>query len=292
MYTLEKGDYGPRLSVNGPWLESIRDVIKEKKVVELVLRAQSGWKGIDVDFLSEFDSLVAITLQDYSIKNISGIYKLHALKYLNVQVASRGVFDMNKFQDLEWCSLVDIKSVIGFKSLKKLKLLSLYGVKDVSLQEIGELKSLESLSLIKCNFETLKGLGNLGHLKSLTLAYNSKLNDMRDIGKLTELESLDIEACKKIGSVNELATLVNLRKLYLNNCGSIESLKPLMNLAKLEDFRFWESTNIVDGDLSFVFDHPRLDPKKVAFQPRNHYSHAKNPGGKKFTPEDIRRLFP
>jgi hypothetical protein len=58
----------------------------------------------------------------------------------------------------------------------------------------------------------------------------------------------------------------------VNNCGDIETLKPLSRLTSLEWVTFSESTNIVDGDLSSLF---QMRLSRIAFQNRRHYSHKR-----------------
>jgi hypothetical protein len=87
---------------------------------------------------------------------------------------------------------------------------------------------------------------------------------------LAKLEELEIHTCPAIGSITEVGNLTRLRKLHLNNDGNIESLKPLCSLRGLESVLFYESTNILDGDLSPLLCQNKLT--QVSFQNRRHYS--------------------
>ena len=64
-----------------------------------------------------------------------------------------------------------------------------------------------------------------------------------------------------------------MRTFDLSNGGLIQSLGALEGLENLERFTFYETTNIVDGDLSPIFMLPNL--RSVAFQERRHYSHKR-----------------
>jgi hypothetical protein len=59
----------------------------------------------------------------------------------------------------------------------------------------------------------------------------------------------------------------------LLNIGNIETIKGIENLKDLNDFIFYESTNILDGDLYPITKLENL--KKIAFQNRRHYSHKR-----------------
>lgn len=83
---------------------------------------------------------------------------------------------------------------------------------------------------------------------------------------------LHISTCTKIRDISPVATLNSLRELFLNTCGEIESIRPLRSLQDLEKFIFYESTNVLDGDLTPLKGLPKL--KEVAFQNRRHYSHT------------------
>ncbi len=77
-----------------------------------------------------------------------------------------------------------------------------------------------------------------------------------------------------------LASLVKLRTLDLNNDGEIASLKPLDKLIRLERVTFYETTNILDGDLSPIISK---NLSRVAFKNRRHYSHTREEFGASYS---------
>src|SRR5690348_16386240 len=108
-------------------------------------------------------------------------------------------------------------------------------------------------------------------LFSLRLANLKRLTSLAGIEGLKRLEELDIHTCRSITSIEEVGFLPQLRKLYLNDDGEIESLKPLERLHCLREVLFYESTNILDGDLTPLVHQKNL--LRVSFQNRRHYSH-------------------
>ena len=60
--------------------------------------------------------------------------------------------------------------------------------------------------------------------------------------------------------------------------GNIESIKGIEELKELSIFLFYESTNIIDGDISPVFKLANLS--KISYQNRKHYSHKREEFGK------------
>ena len=105
------------------------------------------------------------------------------------------------------------------------------------------------------------------------MANLKRLESLAGIEGLEALEELEIHTCRAIRSIDEIGSLSNLKKLRLNNDGEIESLKPLEKLSTLEEVSFYESTNILDGDLSPLLRQNRLS--RVSFQNRRHYTHRR-----------------
>jgi Leucine-rich repeat (LRR) protein len=125
--------------------------------------------------------------------------------------------------------------------------------------------------------ENLHGLFQLSDLRSLRLANLKRLTSLAGIEHLTNLEELEIHTCRGITSIDEVGHLLRLRKLHLNNDGDIATLKPLDKLTGLESVLFYESTNIVDGDLSPLLRQKHL--ACVSFQNRRHYSQQREDFG-------------
>jgi hypothetical protein len=88
---------------------------------------------------------------------------------------------------------------------------------------------------------------------------------------------LEVHTCRAIRRIDEIRSLSRLKKLHLNNDGEIESLKPIADLTKLESVLFYESTDIVDGDLSPLLRLKSLS--RVSFRNRRHYSHRREDFG-------------
>ncbi len=290
-YILENGVFGTKFIPASPWDDSMTQFVREKQIPEVCINHRN-WSGENLDFLFEIKYLKAFTLVDFSISDIHALNALTQLEYLYLETYAPSMIDLKNFSKLTYCALRHVPNVDGIEGLTNIQSLLLHGGKSVDTATVGKLSTLQSLSLIQCKLYSLEGLGNLKNLRKLIISNNPELRDLRNIGKLQNLESLEIEACKKIASIDELRTLVNLKKLYINDCGQVESLTPLLGLNELENFKFSESTNIVDGDLSFILNHPILDPKKVGFKSRSHYTKAKELKKTKYTASDIRKMFP
>ena len=78
---------------------------------------------------------------------------------------------------------------------------------------------------------------------------------------------LAIEGCQE--ARRSLVAVPPLTRLKVANCGDIASLAPLRGLDELEEFFAWESTRVVDGDLSVLLELPKL--REIGMRDRREY---------------------
>jgi hypothetical protein len=247
--------------------------LAERDVVELELNQGKGWRGDDLWFLSKFPHLKAFEILDLCIKNVEPIHFLHDLRRLNVTTYCSTEIRFLAFPRLEDCTLEwrrKANSLFDCCTLKKL-FVNRYKGKDVSA--FGKLTNLQSLAILNAPVRNLQGLASLKQLRSLRLAGLRRLTSLEGIEGLTDLEELEVHTCRAIRSIEQIGSLSRLRKLLLNNDGDIESLMPLEKLKGLEWVLSYDSTNIVDGDLSPLLRLPNLS--RVSFANRRHYSHRR-----------------
>ncbi|ULO08485.1 hypothetical protein H1230_06660 [Paenibacillus sp. 19GGS1-52] len=131
-------------------------------------------------------------------------------------------------------------------------------------------EGLRYLELNSSNIQNFIGLERLGKLNRMELHYCTKLQNDDGLSKVANtLEYLHINQSKKFVPTKELFSLKNLRVLCLNSCGDLESLKFLNEFPNLIDFRF-VNTNVIDGDLSPIIEHPTI--RTVGFLNKRHYN--------------------
>jgi len=275
--TVEDGIYGRRALLNSGWATGMTEYFANNGIVELVLNQAKGWKGSDLSFLSRLPRLKLFEIFDFHIKDISPIHSLNDLKRLGVTTYCSTEIRFSAFPNLESCGLEwrpKAASLFDCGTLKSL-FVNRYNGKDTA--PFGRLVNLESLGILNAPVKNLSGLCELKKLRSLRLANLKRLTSLAGIEELTNLEELDIHTCRAIGSIEEIGSLTRLRKLHLNNDGDIASLKPIEKLTALESVLFYESTNIVDGDLSPLIRQKNL--ARISFQNRRHYSHRREDFG-------------
>jgi hypothetical protein len=230
-----------------------------------------------LSFLAALPGLKSFEIFDFKIRNIEPIHRLHNVRSLGVTTYCSTGIDFSAFPELVSCGLEwrpKAASLFECVTLKEL-FVNRYSGKDTA--PFAKLVNLESLGVLNAPTQSLHGLRALTKLRSLRLANLKRLVSLAGIEELLNLEELEIHTCRGIRSVKQVGTLLRLKKLHLNNDGDIESLKPLERLNGLESVVFYESTNVVDGDLSPLLRQKNLS--RVSFQNRRHYSHRREEFG-------------
>jgi hypothetical protein len=276
----EVGRYGHKAVLTSAWNDDTREVLLRNNVVELELVDAKGWRGNDVSFLELLPRLESFKIIDLTISSDAPIHFLHELKTLEVITYCPTPIEFSAFPKLEDCGLEwrpKSQSLFDCRTLKRL-FINNYDGRDSNV--FSRLTNLESLAILNAPIDDVRGLGPLRKLKSLRLANLKKLSSLEGLEHLPELEELEIHTCRAIGSVDALADLTNLRVLNLNNLGNIESFRPLVNMHKLESLTFYESTNVMDGDLSVI---PRNNLRNISFQNRRHYTDQREDFGSAYS---------
>jgi len=272
-FVLERGIFGPRLTLTGPWSQSIAEYMRREQIRELYLNHSRGWRGTTLDFLTGFQELEAFSILDFTIDDVSPVHQLTGLRALELSTYCRTKIDFGQFPFLERAVFYWRDGSDSLFDSTNLRWLFVHRYNGHSSQPFARLSRLEGLSIANSDLRELKSLASLRNLRFLGLYNLKQINSLQGVETLNQLEALEINGCRRFGRIDELATLVRLRRLQLNDDGSIASLTPLRTARELEEVLFYESTNIVDGDLSPLAMLPRL--RHVSFQNRRHYSHKR-----------------
>lgn len=276
---IEKGEYGNRATLTGGWEVGFAELFHKHMIVELEVNQGKGWSGQSLHFLSLMPHLLSFSILDLGIKNIEHIHMLKQLRNLEITTYCNTPIDFSVFAHLERCSLEwrkGAESVFNVGTLKKLFLNAPPLTDCLRLQRLG---NLEDLAILNAPLATMRGIGVLSGLSKLRLGNLKKLTDPSEIAELLRLEELEVDSCSGFGSIEFASALRSLRVLVLDNVGPVSSFSPLKSTNRLDTLIFAESTNVLDGDLSFLL-HRNL--KSIAFQNRRHYSHRREAFGKAY----------
>lgn len=273
----ENGNYGTKAIIKGVWHKTYLNILIDKDVQELELNDGKGWRGDNVDFIINFSNLKSLIIIDFNIKSIGAIHSLTDLENLEISTYCRTPIQFNAFPKLTKCSLEWRRGSDSLFEASNINHLFINNYISNDCDAFSELKNLKQLSILNSPVESIFGLSNLNNLKYLRLGNLKKLKSLHGLQFLHELEELEIQRCKGIFTISEVFQLYKLRRLLLVDLGAIASIVGLENLTCLKDFMFYESTNILDGNLFPLKNLSKLD--RISFQNRKHYSHRREDFG-------------
>lgn len=269
-WRFEDGVYGLRMVMLGAWSKGAANVVESEGVRELELNYAKGWSEHDYSFLSQLSGLEALEIIDWNATDITPIHHLSDLKLLSVSTYCKTAIDFSRFPKLEDCSLewrARARSVFEHTGIKKLFINKFSGKDLCSFEKM----TLDSLSLASPKLESFNGVHAIQGLGFLGVYVARRLSSLSDLEGAPGLTHLEVNDCPKVHDLSALANLRNLEELHLCNNGEIDTFRPLAGHSRLRVVFFYESTNVVDGDLGVLKALPSLED--VAFMDRPHYSH-------------------
>jgi hypothetical protein len=248
--------------LEGGWRDEYADAIEQRGLAALSIMVRGG----DLTFLERLPDLRGLVLNAGEARDLSPVSGLRALETLTLNVVSkpRMELDLAAFERLRILRAYwnpGFESMFGSASLESLYMFS---QPDPDLSRFGALPALRRLELSQGR--KLVSTRGVGPLRFLGLYQQGGLTELRDLP--AGLEELAIEGCKRLDTIDAVAGLA-LKRLKVANCGEIASLSPLAGMESLEQFLAWESTRIVDGDLSVLLTLPRL--RMIGMRDRREY---------------------
>lgn len=245
--------------LEGGWRDEYEERLQDLEALSISVR------GDDLSFLERVPHLRGLVLNAGEARDLSPVAALRGLETLTLNVAAkpRIELDLSAFAALRTLRMYwnpGFESVFACRSLQSLYV---FGPPDPDLARFGQLPGLRRLELSQGRrLQTTRGVGPV---RFLGLYQQGGLSELAE---LPALEELAIEGARKLGAIDAVAGLP-LRRLTLANCGDIASLAPLAGMDTLEELFAWESTRVLDGDLSVLLTLPRL--RTVALRDRREY---------------------
>jgi BspA type Leucine rich repeat region (6 copies) len=273
--SIEAGEFGKRLIVREAWNDELEQFAAEQQIGEIDLATiQHGWLGNDVAFLRSSPWLKVLEIDHQTIHDISAISSLKGLIVLKLDTPRcKIVPDLSVLQKLRMFVLAYwIPGAEAAFNCLNLERLFLYKYPFSDLAPLSRLQKLDSLVIMNTfRLKSLNGIARLQNLQHLGIYLCPKLTDITQVAELKHVKDLAFETCKKARPFDVVGAVKGLRSLAFNNCGPIESIAALRNTPKLEELFFYESTNVLNGDLWPMAALPKL--RCHAFRDRKHYSH-------------------
>lgn len=250
--TISEIDGLPALVVlEGGWREEYANVIEAQGLAALSIAVRGG----DLSFLERLPELRGLVLNAGEVRDLSAVGALRGLETLTLNTPSRPRMPLD-FTAFEHLRVLRTYWNPGFESLfasTTLESLYVFSPPDADLARFGALPRLRRLELSQGR--RLASTAGVGDVRFLGLYAQGGLTELT--GLPAGLEELELEGCKKLGTIDALAGL-RLRRLKVADCGDIASLAPLAGMDTLESLVAWESTRVLDGDLSVLRTLPRL----------------------------------
>lgn len=271
---VDRGE-GPTLVVTGRWTQKATEALERSGIDAVELNVVRGFKERSLEFLEGLDIRWLLIL-DGRLDDLSPLAHIgETLEELTISEAAPGttvpldVLPRLRHLRVEWSMVRDaLESVEG----SQLRRLYVEGCDHVDLAPFGDLGHLEYLELVAPrHLNSLFGIDALSSIADLRISLAPKLTDLGGIESAAKtLEKLELETCKQIDSLEPVGALKLLRELWIADCGEIESLGPLRGLEHLEIFEAWESTRVLDGDLTPLTELANL--RELRMQDRKSYS--------------------
>src|SRR4051812_11230386 len=218
-------------------------------------------RGDDVSFLRGLEHLRGLVLNAGEVRDLSPVQSLSRLETLTLNTPSKPRLKL-EFTAFPALRILRMYWNPGFESVFSCPLDSLFvfGPPHADLSRFPPVRRLELSQGRK-----LTSTAGAGDVEYLGLYQQRALSEL---ALPPSLRVLAIESCKQISSLDAVAGLP-LERLKVADCGEIASLAPLRGMDTLEEFFAWESTRVVDGDLSVLLELPRL--RAIGMQDRREY---------------------
>lgn len=261
--TIGEIDGLPALVVlEGGWRDEYAAVIEAHDLAVLSIMV----RGEDLSFLERLPSLRGLVLNAGEVRDLSPVQGLGALETLTLNTPSkpRLELDFTAFAGLTTLRMYWNPGLASVFASPSLRSLFVFGPPDADLARFGALPALRRLEVSQGR--KLVSTAGVGAVDFLGLYQQAALEDLSALP--AGLRVLAIEGSKKLGALPALPP--GLTRLKVANCGDIASLQPLAGLLELEEFFAWESTRVLDGDLSVLLALPRL--KQIGMRDRREYT--------------------
>jgi hypothetical protein len=265
--------HGIDVDLHGAWSGAAAAALRDGRADGVVANYARGFVGEDLEFLRGLP-VRRVTVLARWIDDLGPVLDTALpLERLSVQSASKTApLDVRLLKGLleyrgDW-RLVE-------KSIAAAGLLQTASFAKYSASDLAALEPLQALSELALNqwpsIRSLDGVERLPAITRVAVGMARSLADIRAVGMLArpQLTGFDLQSCSRIDDLEPIAAQVALVDLDFANSGDVASLAPLAGLRALRTVGMWESTRVVDGDLSPLLDLPELADFRM--MNRRHY---------------------
>ncbi|WP_133125888.1 hypothetical protein [Thalassospira marina] len=261
--------------LTSPWTDDFIDIITEEKIVAVRITEKAAGKGGDISFIEKLKDIGLLSMEIFawSVRDLTPLTFFPGLEVLGIQCDFVKAPDFSNFSQLRILKLIWRPKATTVFYCSSLEEINIVNFPDEDLGKLSGMTELKRLQLTSRKLLSLSGIEFLEKLQVFDGAYCTKLRGLAGLEKCKNIQVVELQACRKICDVSELGELNNLKDVFLIDCGKIGSLQSLDNCGNLENLFFPGDTNILDGELTALFEMPKL--KKLTFANRRHYSHKR-----------------
>ncbi|XVV00869.1 hypothetical protein ACQPW3_26030 [Actinosynnema sp. CA-248983] len=235
----------------------------------------------DLRFLLDVPGLESVRIMG-AVKDLSAVAELDGLRALHVDVLTRVPVDLGNLQQLEALFIGWHPKLAGLAQLRALRTLTIFGWGAPDFRALADMPELRFLRVEMKRRHGAASAGLAGARAATRLwLYDGRLTDVEELAEFTAVTEIALRSTK-IDSLEFVTAMPSLTNLELDNAGEVESIAPLRNHPSLEFVAIVGSTRVADGDLSVLFEMPKLKAVGID-QNAPHYSHRAI---------DIRNAFP
>ncbi len=265
---------GTSWSFTGEWNEEIDKKIREERIESLAIKQGYLPEITNLDFLTRYPWIRSLLVANFLVTNVRGMEGLSELEYLYLDASPNHPVDLSRLQKLKKLELNWSDGCESIESLGNILELTLVEgrIDDLSLFSKYTKTKFFSIRQPK-RLRSINGIENFKNLESFEIVDSRTLTSIEPLNAHPKIRNLTIHASSKIEDLEIVTTLPSLRVLVLDSVGKIPTAKFLENCSSLEELTLLGSTNILDGDLSFLSNISKL--KYALFENRKHYSHKR-----------------
>ncbi|TIH27061.1 hypothetical protein [Subtercola vilae] len=258
---------GRTLIVSGSWDRHIESALQEFDVDSVALNYALGYNERNLDFLHAGLNIRKLFILSRTTEDLSPVYRLaSSLEHLSVEVSTKVKLDLARLPliqsiSADWPLIRD-----SLSQVENLQSAFIFLYSEPDLRALGVHLGLESLRFKQSpRVQSLAGLDFFPKLRSLSIFGGRRFADMSQLEAFhpNQIKEIQIESCKTISSLESLHSCEGLTFLNISNLGSVASLVPLRNLKSLERLYAYESTMVIDGDLSPLAELSHLRQLKM-----------------------------
>jgi hypothetical protein len=212
----------------------------------------------DIEFLSIFRKITYLHLMlDRKIDLSPLCQHANSLQGFSCNDGINGLKDCRPFTCLELWGQKYFPSMKFADTYPNLLGLCLSG-KYTNLEALPRADNLKEISLPQTSIESLQGIERYPELEKVLIYQARKLHDISQLSKLKNLKEIDFDKCRCLVQGGfDWSCLHGLRKMVYMGCTAMPDLQFIREMPDL----FWlviMDTNVLDGDLNPVAEHPRL----------------------------------